>query len=84
VVEELERVARAHGASVAQAALNWLVARDGVTSVILGARDLAQLEDNLKALDWDLTAEESARLDALMPPPRLYPHWMIEGFHTNR
>jgi aryl-alcohol dehydrogenase-like predicted oxidoreductase len=84
VIEELERIGRVHGGTVAQAALNWLLARDGVTSVIIGARDLAQLEDNLKALAWDMTAEEVARLDALAPPPRLYPHWMIEGFHTNR
>jgi aryl-alcohol dehydrogenase-like predicted oxidoreductase len=84
VVAELERIGAAHGGTVAQAALNWLLARDGVTSVILGARTPTQLADNLGALAWDMTAEEVARLDALAPPPRLYPYWMIEGFHTNR
>jgi aryl-alcohol dehydrogenase-like predicted oxidoreductase len=84
VVDELERIAVARGGTVAQAALNWLLAREGVTSVILGARTMEQLEDNLQAAAWDLTADEVARLDALTPPPRLYPYWMIEQFHQNR
>ena len=55
-----------------------------VTSVIIGARTPAQLEDNLNALKWDLTPDEIARLDALSEPPRLYPYWMIAQFHANR
>jgi len=84
VVEELERIAAARGATVAQAALNWLLARDGVTSVIIGARTPQQLDDNLGALGWEMTEDEVARLDALAPPPRPYPYWMIEAFHTDR
>ena len=84
VVEELDTIAKSHDGTVAQAALNWVASRDGVTSVIIGARTPAQLEDNLKALPWDLTPEEIARLDALTEPPRLYPYWMIAQFHTNR
>jgi len=84
VVDELEKIGKAHGGSIAQAALNWVVAREGVTSAIIGARTPAQLKDNLDALKWNLTAEEIARLDALSEPPRLYPYWMIAQFHTNR
>ncbi|MDQ3920384.1 MAG: aldo/keto reductase [Acidobacteriota bacterium] len=79
---ELERgydaVAKAHGASVAQAALAWLLARPGVTSVIIGANKRAQLEENLKAAELRLAPEELGRLSATTEPPRLYPQWMVE------
>jgi aryl-alcohol dehydrogenase-like predicted oxidoreductase len=84
VVDALEEIGRAHGGTVAQAALNWVLARDGVTSVLIGARTLQQLEDNLNVLSWDLSPEEIERLDALTEPPRLYPYWMIAQFHTSR
>ena len=84
IVEELEKIGKTHNGTVAQAALNWVLARDGVTSVIIGARTPQQLDNNLKALEWDMSAEEVARLDALSEPPRLYPYWMIDQFHTNR
>ena len=84
VVEELDAIARPHGGTVAQAALRWLLAKPGVTSVVIGARDVRQLEDNLGCLRWSMTAEEVARLDALSPPPRLYPQWFIDIQHQNR
>jgi aryl-alcohol dehydrogenase-like predicted oxidoreductase len=84
VLDALEEIARPHGGTVPQAALNWLLARPGVTSVLIGARDPRQLEENLGTLKWDLTAEEVAHLAALTPPPRLYPYWMIDQFHQNR
>lgn len=62
VIEAVERVATARGVSMAQVSLSWLAAQPGVTSVILGARNLAQLDDNLLAADLDLTAEEMATL----------------------
>ena len=80
VVEALAAIATAHEGTVAQAALNWLLAKDAVTSVIIGARDQRQLEDNLEAVRWQLSPAEVARLDALMPPPRLYPQWFISMF----
>ncbi len=84
LIEALDAVARNRGATVAQAALAWLLARPGVTSVILGARTLVQLEDNLKAATWQITPEEVATLDAISSPARVYPYWMIEQFHQNR
>jgi aryl-alcohol dehydrogenase-like predicted oxidoreductase len=68
VVGALEAVARDRGCSMAQAALSWLRDRPAVTSVILGARTLEQLEDNLGAADLDLSPEETRKLDAASDP----------------
>ncbi len=84
VVDVLDAVAKSHAGTVAQAAINWLLAKSYVTSVIVGARNMAQLEDNLAAIRWVLTPEEVARLDALMPPPRSYPQWFISMSNTQR
>jgi aryl-alcohol dehydrogenase-like predicted oxidoreductase len=63
------------GISAAQVALAWLIGRPGVTSVVIGARTDAQLQDNLKAGGVVFTAEERARLDAASAPALLYPYW---------
>jgi aryl-alcohol dehydrogenase-like predicted oxidoreductase len=75
VVDALVEIAEAHDHTPAQVALAWLLRRPGVTSLIVGARDEAQLTDNLAATDLDLTPEDMARLDALSRPPLLYPYW---------
>ena len=59
----------------AQVALAWLLGRPGVTSVIVGARTDEQLADNLAAADLSLSAEETARLEAVSRPPLIYPFW---------
>ena len=63
--------------SVAQVALAWLLAKEAVTSVIIGARRMDQLEDNLQSVDLTLTAEEVARLDEVSATPAPYPAWML-------
>ena len=63
-VEALERIAKDKGATVAQVALAWLLAQPGVTSIIIGANKMSQLEDNLKAADLELTAAEIEVLSA--------------------
>ena len=68
VVDAVRSVAEGRGASMAQVALAWLVDRPAVTSVILGARTVAQLNDNLGAADLHLSPEETARLDAASDP----------------
>src|SRR5258708_28720214 len=68
LVDELEAIAKAHDSTVARVALAWLQAQPGVTSTIIGARRLSQLEDNLKALDVGLSGEALSRLDALTKP----------------
>jgi aryl-alcohol dehydrogenase-like predicted oxidoreductase len=68
VIDAVREVAAGRGASMAQVAIAWLVDRPGVTSVILGARTLEQLTDNLGAAGLHLSAEEAARLDAASDP----------------
>ena len=77
-VAVMREVAAAHGVSVAQVALAWLLAKPQVMSIIIGAKTLAQLEDNLAAADLALTAEELARLDEVSALPQEYPGWMLE------
>jgi aryl-alcohol dehydrogenase-like predicted oxidoreductase len=73
IVDELQIIAKAHESTVARVALAWVQAQPGVTSTIIGARRLAQLGDNLKALDVKLSAEELGRLDALTKPTFGFP-----------
>jgi aryl-alcohol dehydrogenase-like predicted oxidoreductase len=73
IVDELDIIAKAHESTVARVALAWVQAQPGVTSTIIGARRLAQLEDNLKALDVKLSAEELGRLDVLTKPTFSFP-----------
>jgi aryl-alcohol dehydrogenase-like predicted oxidoreductase len=68
VVDEVRSVAAEHGASMAQVALAWLLERPAVTSVILGARTVEQLDDNLASVDLHLTADQLARLDKASDP----------------
>jgi len=76
IVEELDKIGLKHNATVAQAALNYLLAKEGVSSVIIGARTPEQLADNLKTTDWEMSAEEVSRLDEMSKPLPLYPYWM--------
>ena len=79
IVDELERIAGNHNATITQAALNYLLRKPGVSSVITGARTGEQLADILRTADWEMTAEEVKRLDEMSKPPRIYPYWMLEG-----
>jgi aryl-alcohol dehydrogenase-like predicted oxidoreductase len=77
-VDVMREVAEAHGTSVARVALAWVLAKPFVTSVIIGAKTVEQLEDNLAAADLTLTPEEIAALDAVSALPGEYPGWMRE------
>jgi aryl-alcohol dehydrogenase-like predicted oxidoreductase len=78
LVERLRTIGASRGASVAQVAIVWLLARPAVTSVLLGASKLSQLDDNLAAADVELTAAEIAELDAATVLPPVYPNWFID------
>jgi aryl-alcohol dehydrogenase-like predicted oxidoreductase len=80
VVDALDVVAKEVGKTVAQVALNWLVQRPTVSSIIIGARDEAQLRDNLGAVGWNLTAEQVAKLDAASATTAVYPFWHQRQF----
>jgi aryl-alcohol dehydrogenase-like predicted oxidoreductase len=78
VVDAMDEVAKETGKTLPQIALNWLLQRPTVASVLIGARDEAQLKQNLGALGWQLSADQVARLDtasAVTPPYPYYPYW---------
>jgi aryl-alcohol dehydrogenase-like predicted oxidoreductase len=79
LVERLRTMAASRGASIAQIAIAWLLARKAVTSVIIGATKPHQLADNLGAADVELTAAEIAELDAATPLPVVYPNWFNDN-----
>ncbi len=76
-VAAMREIGDARGASVARVALAWLLAKPAVMSVIIGAKTLEQLDDNLAAADLSLSPEEIARLDAVSALPPEYPGWML-------
>lgn len=80
VVDACDLIAKETGKSVPQIALNWLSQRPSVANIIVGARDEAQLRDNLGALGWSLTQEQMARLDKASARPLPYPYWHQAGF----
>ena len=77
-VEVMDDIAASHGATVPQVALAWLLAKPAVSTVIIGARKLSQLQDNLGASDVRLSEDDIARLDAAYAPPMQYPGWMLK------
>lgn len=80
VVDVLGAVAAETGRSVSQVALNWLLQRPSVSTVVLGARTEAQLTDNLGATGWNLSADQVARLDQISETATIYPYWHQRGF----
>lgn len=76
VIDALDRIGRERGATAAQVALGYLLRKPGVTTLVIGARTREQLTDNLGAAQVDLSDADMAQLDALTPPPRVYPHWL--------
>ena len=75
VVDALDAVAKETGKSVPQIALNWLLQRPSVSSVVIGARNEEQLKVNLGAVGWNLTPEQVAKLDKASARPLAYPYW---------
>jgi aryl-alcohol dehydrogenase-like predicted oxidoreductase len=78
VIDVMREVAQARGCTVAQVALAWLLQQPAVSTVIIGAKRLDQLADNLAAVDVELTAEDLAKLDAVSRLAPEYPGWMLE------
>jgi len=80
VVDALDVVAQETGKTVPQIALNWLLQRPTVSTVIIGARNEEQLTANLGAIGWSLTPEQMATLDAASARPLAYPYWHQRQF----
>ena len=80
VVDALDEIAKETGKSIPQVALNWLLQRPTVSSVILGARNEEQLRQNLGAIGWNLSKEQVAKLDAASAVTPVYPYWHQRQF----
>lgn len=75
VVDAIDEIAKETGKSVPQIAINWLLQRPTVSTVIIGARNEEQLRQNLGAVGWNLTPDQVARLDAATAVTPAYPYW---------
>jgi len=82
VLDALNEVAARHGASPARVAIAWLLGRPAVSSVILAARKAQQLEDNIRAVDLQLSEADVRELDAASDPGVPYPRWMVLQLDT--
>ena len=80
VVDAIDAIAKQTGKSVPQIALNWLLQKPTVSSVIIGARNEEQLQQNLGAADWKVTPEQIAALDAASETTPAYPYWHQRQF----
>jgi len=84
IVVTMRDVAKARGVSVARVALAWVRQKPFVTSTIIGAKTLEQLNDNLEAVSLTLSAEEIVKLDEISADRPQYPHWMIKRNNATR
>ncbi len=75
IIDALDEVAEETGKTVAQVAINWVLQRPTVSSIIIGARNEAQLRQNLEAVGWNLTTEQIKKLDQASEVPTIYPYW---------
>lgn len=80
LIDTLDALALETDKSVAQIALNWLLQRPTISTLVIGARNEAQLRQNLGAVGWNLTPEQVARLDAASERETIYPYWHQRGF----
>ena len=83
VMDALDAIAIETGKSVPQIALNWVLSRPSVATVIIGARNESQLRENLGALGWSMTADQMALLDKASRRPKAYPYWHQSSFTPN-
>lgn len=84
VLDVIAPTAQAHHCSPARIALAWLLTRPVVTSIVLGAKRLDQLQDNIAAMDIRLTDDEIKKLDEVSGLPPEYPGWMLNVMSTGR
>lgn len=83
VVDALDEIAQETGKTVPQVALNWLLQRPTVSTIVIGARNEEQLRQNLGTIGWNLSLDQVAKLDKASAVPRAYPYWHQYGFDRN-
>jgi aryl-alcohol dehydrogenase-like predicted oxidoreductase len=81
LIEQLDALAQQKGSTIPRLALAWVLQQRGVSTVIIGAKTIAQLEDNLAAVDVTWTDDELLGVAQTTPPPNIYPNWMLRNFH---
>jgi len=84
IIDVLAEIGKAHEASVAEIALAWVRLQKGVTSTIIGAKNVAQLQANIKSTEIELSADELKTIDEVSALPKEYPGWMVERQSADR
>jgi aryl-alcohol dehydrogenase-like predicted oxidoreductase len=84
IVDVLTEVGKTHNASVAEIALAWVRLQKGITSTIIGAKNVDQLNANIKSTELELSADDLAKIDAVSALPKEYPGWMVERQSADR
>jgi aryl-alcohol dehydrogenase-like predicted oxidoreductase len=80
VIDAIDAIAKETGKTVTQIALNWLLQRPTISTIIVGARNEEQLRQNLGAVGWNLTPAQVAKLDGAIAVTLAYPYWHQRGF----
>jgi aryl-alcohol dehydrogenase-like predicted oxidoreductase len=83
-IDEMRAIGDAHGVSVARVAIAWLLSKPYVSTIVVGAKSLEQLDDNLAAMALELDADELARLDVVSALPPEYPGWAVDLMNKTR
>lgn len=84
IVDALTQIGDTHNVTPAQVALAWVRQQQGITSTIIGAKNISQLQDNIKSVDLELTEKDLQLLDELSALPKEYPQWMVERQNADR
>jgi aryl-alcohol dehydrogenase-like predicted oxidoreductase len=84
ILDVLEAIAQKREHTIAQIALNYLLCKPGVDSVVIGARNDKQLAENIEVSGWQLSEADIKQLDDISTPPNLYPHWYFDIFRKDR
>ncbi|MFP9099301.1 aldo/keto reductase [Flavobacterium sp. RHBU_24] len=84
IIDVTTELAKTYNVSAAQIALAWVRQQPGITSTIIGAKNITQLEDNLKSVSFDLSAQDLAKIDSVSALAKEYPQWMVERQGADR
>jgi aryl-alcohol dehydrogenase-like predicted oxidoreductase len=84
IIDELQAIADELGRSVSQVSLNWVLQRPTVATLVIGARNAAQLRDNLGTVEFKLSADQMKRLDKASEQPPIYPYWHQRQTYADR
>jgi aryl-alcohol dehydrogenase-like predicted oxidoreductase len=84
IIDVISEIGKQHGVSAAAVALAWVRLQKGVTSTIIGAKNIEQLNDNIKSVDVELSADDLKKIDEVSALPKEYPGWMVERQSADR